>query len=285
MDIKGKWNKNQYKLIKLIGSGNFGKVYKILDSKGEVKAIKISEDILSITNEYNGMKKLKDIRFIPKTYDFDDWEFRGKTYHFIIMDYINGKNLKEIYRYKDIDSKTIFKIGLVLIHILEKIDRLGYKYTDIKLENIIIDKMGNMYFVDFGSIVEKSKPTKEYTPNYNINSWNVKFDYNHEVGILFSVTMIIITLLGKKEYNPLLYDLDQIIDKVNKFPIDRRKRQFLIKGLIGEYRNSNEYSNSLSLLLEGKKYYNSLSKIDYLLIMSIVSFVFVIIVGIRSILS
>ena len=285
MDIKGKWNKNQYKLIKLIGSGNFGKVYKILDSKGEVKAIKISEDILSITNEYNGMKKLKDIRFIPKTYDFDDWEFRGKTYHFIIMDYINGKNLKEIYRYKDIDSKTIFKIGLVLMHILEKIDRLGYKYTDIKLENIIIDKMGNMYFVDFGSIVEKSKPTKEYTPNYNINSWNVKFDYNHEVGILFSVTMIIITLLGKKEYNPLLYDLDQIIDKVNKFPIDRRKRQFLIKGLMGKYRNSNEYSNSLSLLLEGKKYYNSLSKIDYLLIMSIVSFVFVIIVGIRSILS
>ena len=283
MDIKGKWNRNWYKLIKLIGSGSFGRVYKVEDLAGNIRAIKISKDILSITNEYTAMVKLKDMSFVPKVYDVDDWEYKGKIYHFIVMDYIYGKNLKDINTYKKVDNKIIFRIGQVLIKILKEIDELGYKYTDIKLENIMVDKAANIYFIDFGSLVEKNKPTKEYTPSYNINSWNVKFDYTYEMSILFSVTMIMVNLLGMEEYNPLAYDIEQIIDRIHRFPLKKDWKLFLIDGLKGKHKTFNQYSNFLELLFNNKKYYNSLSKIDYLLMMSIVSFVFVIIIGIRSI--
>ena len=283
MFIRGKWNKNIYKVMRLIGSGNFGRVYKIQDLKGNIRAIKISKDILSITNEYTAMVKLKDMSFVPKVYDMDDWEYKKEIYHFIVMDYIDGKNLRDINIYKKLDDKTIFRIGQILVNILKEIDKLGYKYTDIKLENIMINKSNNVYFIDWGSLVEKNKPTKEYTPSYNINSWNVKFDYTYEVSILFSITMIMVNLLAVEEYNPLIYDIKQVMDKIEDFPIKRDWKLFLIDGLKGRYKTFSQYAIFLGLLLEDNKSYNNLSKIDYLLIMSIVSFVFVIIIGIISI--
>ncbi len=75
MKIKGKWKGNEYKLIGLIGVGNFGKVYMVRDIDGNVKAMKISKDTLSITNEYNAMIALKDLEFVPIVYELDDWEY------------------------------------------------------------------------------------------------------------------------------------------------------------------------------------------------------------------
>ena len=48
---------------------------------------------------------------------------------------------------------------------------------------------------------------------------------------LFSVTMIMVTLIGRNEYNPLVFSLEQVIDEIDKFPITRKERQFLMNGL------------------------------------------------------
>lgn len=285
MIIRGKWNGGEYKLLNLIGSGGFGRVYKATDGEGNIKAIKISKDLLSITNEYNAMVRLNRRSFIPRTYDFDDWHIGGQIYHFIVMDYIQGKNLKEIGSHNKISSKTIFKIGKILVNILGEISRLGYRYTDIKLENILIDVKGKVYFIDFGSLTEEGMPTKEYTPTYNINSWKTEYNINYERSILFSVTMVMVSLIGQKEYNPLVFNLEQVIDQIDKFPLKKKERQFLANGLRGKFLNLNQYISSLTLLLGDERNCNSLNKIDYILIASIVSFVFVIILGVKSILS
>src|SRR5690606_41713907 len=96
MYIKGKWKGKEYKVIKLIGKGNFGKVYMVKDIMGQVRTMKISKDTLSITNEYNSMIALKELNFIPNVYDFDDWEYNGDVFHYIVMEYIPGINLKEL---------------------------------------------------------------------------------------------------------------------------------------------------------------------------------------------
>ncbi|GFN35203.1 protein kinase domain-containing protein [Tepidimicrobium xylanilyticum] len=282
MVIVGKWNKNRYKVIELIGKGSFGKVFKVLDDKGHIKAVKISKDLLSITNEYNSMIGLSVFSFVPKVYDFDDFVLQEKAYHFIVMDYIEGNNLKEIVSRSKLEPKRAFKIGKVLTDIMYVIYRLGYKYTDIKLDNIIIDGKGKLYFVDFGSLTRRDMPTKEYTPTYNIGSWGME-NGDIKKSIFFSITMVMVSLIGGKEFNPLVLNLEEVIDKVQKFPLNRREKRLLIDGLKGKYVEFNEYLSSLNSLIEVKD--NGLDKIDYLLIASIVSFVFVTIFGVKSILS
>ena len=201
------------------------------------------------------------------------------------MEYIPGDNLKEIAENNRLKPSTIFRIGLILINMFRKIDGLGYKYTDIKLENIILANSGRIYFIDFGGLVERGRPTKEYTPVYNINSWSVDFSYNNEMGILFSITMIMITLIGNIEYNPLVYDLEQVIAEVQTFPLKKEEKQFLHRALRGKYRTFDQYESALASILRGEGHYKALGKIDYVLIASIVSFVFVVIFGIKSILS
>ncbi|WP_237722273.1 protein kinase domain-containing protein [Keratinibaculum paraultunense] len=253
----------------------------VKDIMGQVRAMKISKDTLSITNEYNSMIALKELNFIPNVYDFDDWEYNGDVFHYIVMEYIPGINLKELINNKKLKLNIIFKIGLIITNMFKKIDEIGYKYTDVKLENIILDISGKIYFIDFGGLVEKNKPTKEYTPSYNINSWGVNFKYNREMEILFSITMIMIALIGNVEYNPLKYNMEQVKTQVLSFPLGKSQKVFLYNALDGKYRNFKQYERALHNIIDYKKTYNKLSKIDYVLIASIVSFVFVIIVGIR----
>ncbi len=272
-------------MLKAIGSGNYGRVYQVADYEGNIRAIKISEDLISITNEYRGMMELKNYSFIPAVYDFDDFRLGNKTYYFIVMDYIDGYNLRKIRDKVDLNVKRILRIGLILVSMMEKISRLGYKYTDIKLDNIVIDRKGKIYIVDFGSLVKRTMPTKEYTPAYNINSWDFKYKHNPTLASLFSITMIMVSLISGKEYNPLKYDLDYIIKEIQRFPVDSSIKCFLIGGLKGRLSDYHLYYKSLSSLLLGKENKSSLSKIDYLLIISIVSFVFILILGIKTMLT
>lgn len=281
MYVKGRWKGKEYKLIKLIGMGNFGRVYMVKDTMGKVRAMKISKDTLSITNEYNSMIALKELDFIPDVYDFDDWEYNGDILHYIVMEYIPGINLKEVMNNNRLKLNTVFKIGLIITNMFKKIDEIGYKYTDVKLENIILDITGKIYFIDFGGLAEKGKPTKEYTPSYNINSWDVNFRYNGEMKILFSITMIMIALIGNVEYNPLKYNIEQVKTQVLSFPLGKSQKVFLYNALGGKYRTFSQYERALHNIIDHKKTYDKLGKIDYVLIASIVSFVFVIIVSIR----
>ena len=63
----------------------------VKDSNGNKLALKLSQELLSLTNEYNALVEFKNMRFVPNAYDFDDWENGGELWHFIVMDYIEGK--------------------------------------------------------------------------------------------------------------------------------------------------------------------------------------------------
>lgn len=231
------------------------------------------------------MVELKRYSFIPTVYDFDDFKINNRTYHFIVMDYIDGQNLRKIREKVNLNIKKVLKIGLILVDMVEKISRLGYKYTDIKLDNIIVDRKGKIYIVDLGSLVKESMPTKEYTPAYNMNSWNLKFKNSSTLASLFSITMVMVSLISGREYNPLKSDLDYIIRDIDNFPIHNNVKTFLIRGLKGKFVDYHIYLNSLSSLLVESEYKPSLSKIDYVLMISLVSFVFVLILGIKTILT
>ena len=280
--IEGKWNENNYTIIEKIGEGTFGEILKVKNGKGNTVALKVSKNTSSITREYYIMDRLKSLNAVPRIYDYDDWKLDGSIYHFIAMDYIQGDNLKDYRKKNKLTLKIIFKIGLSIASFLEDVYRLGFKYTDIKMENILLDENGTMYFVDFGGVVEKNSSIVEFTPCYNMISWrNSKYNKYTE-NVIFSTTMILITLIFNREYSPIQYDLRDIILKVETSNLNFNAKKFLKNGLMGTYTSLRKYKFDLiKLSCNSQNVYRGFHKIDYFFVGSIIFFAFSIIYVIK----
>lgn len=278
--LKGKWNRNIYYIVEKIGKGTFGTVYKVLDERNKQKVLKMSKDTSSITREYYTMEKLKSLDFVPEVYDFDDFQAKGEIYHFIVMDYIQGQTLKEVSRKNKLDIEEIFQIGYVIVDSLEKVYNMGYMYCDIKLENIILTGKNEVCFVDFGGVVEKNSPIIEYTPNYNMISWKKNESGNYFGNIIFSTTMILTTMFLRKECHPFLFSLKDIDEKIKNTNLNKEIKKFLQRGLNGNYGSLNEYKNDLKKLsYHFGGFREEIDKIDYFFVVSIIFFIFSLLMG------
>ncbi len=289
--IIGKWNGNKYKVLDKIGHGGIGEVYKVKDEHGNIRAVKISEDINSITREYNAMKEFRDLKGIPKVYEIDDYVNLTKniTFYFFIMEHIEGKNLKEFIKSYNIRLREAVGIGLVLLKIFKAIKNKGYMYTDIKLENILIDtEICNITIVDFGSVINREWGIREYTPTYNMMSWGIGETYSHDEATVFGVAMIIVIMMLKKEFNPLVHKITDVISKIRKLKIHSKIERVLIDGLSVKYSDIDSYENELKQLLINlrKHSLNKKERIDVINVLFIVSvsiFIFVTIIAINII--
>ena len=91
------FGEEKYKIIKELGSGGFGKVYKVFnkfDNKyyamKEISLKGKTEEINNIKIEANNLSKF-DCKNIVKFYD----SFQDKDKYYILMEYCDGKNLKD----------------------------------------------------------------------------------------------------------------------------------------------------------------------------------------------
>ena len=155
---------HEYFPVKIIGSGAFGLVLKIIQIKtGKKMAVKIinksnmiqKNQIDYLKNEVNILNKLNNPR-IMKVYDILD----NYRYFFIFMELIEGGNLKDliIKRYLD-NNKYLFRdseCALIMKGILEALNYLHKKniiHRDIKPENILFknkDDLNSVILCDFG---------------------------------------------------------------------------------------------------------------------------------------
>lgn len=286
--IVGKWNKNKYRVLKKVGQGGCGTIYKVKDQRGNTKAIKVSDDVNAVTREFHMMKKLSDLRTIPNVYEIDDYVIGHKTFYFFVMEFIEGKNLKEIIRKSNIDEREVVGVGIVIGEMMKEIGNKGYAYTDIKLENILIDtKRKRMIFIDFSGVVDKEWGLKEYTPAYNMISWGMKRNYNHVDGTIFAITMVIISMMLRKEFNPLTNNLSEIVVHIKKMNILLMLKKVLIKGLNLGYKNIDEYQADLKRAIiclqspQEKNPKRKLSLVNIFFIFSASLFIFIIFWGIN----
>ncbi len=93
-----------------------------------------------LNNEINLNKILKEFSFLPKIRDYSIED------SFIIYDYIDGKTLN---LYKNLDDNMIINVLIVVAGCLEKLHSKNIVHCDIKSENIMIDREGNIFFIDF----------------------------------------------------------------------------------------------------------------------------------------
>ncbi len=154
---KGHIIDERYEIIKKLGQGGFGAVYKAFDKKMEIdKALKVLPE--AIVNDLSAMNTIKteattmvrlDHPNIVRVFDFQD---KGDI-KYIDMQFVDGKDLHQIRfesegeRLKETEAKKsahqIAK-GLAYAHANNVI------HKDIKPQNILVSKSGDVKIMDFG---------------------------------------------------------------------------------------------------------------------------------------
>ena len=144
---------NGYKLIKLLGRGRYGSVYKV-SKDNEIYAMKIVAAGSSVTkqrfiNEVKIQKKASTLNVAPDIIEHFIERNNKKTEGHIVMEYIEGPTLRDLYYNSTEDNTSIALEALSKIKILNENNIL---HSDLnKLDNIIYDRINNkVYILDYG---------------------------------------------------------------------------------------------------------------------------------------
>lgn len=260
--ITGKWNENSYKLVKLLGKGGTGRVYKALDIKNKrYYALKISEDLHSITKESNMIDRFTHIKALPNAVELDDYEDGGKTYYFIVSEYINGENFKEYISKNKLDLKEIVGIVIIISGMIRQLHSEGYIFGDLKLENVMIDKkQGEIKVIDLGGIVPIGASVKEFTPLYDRAKWNMGLRRADAKYDMFSTCMMFVNLILRNEEMLFNMTLRDIINELKRRKINKKVISLIERGL---YQRAIEFPDFIEELKKIYKTLRSERKIRY----------------------
>lgn len=146
---------NRYRILREIGSGGMAKVYLAEDIKGnELVAVKVlypqfSEDI-SFIQRFTREAKLAGTLTDPHIVKVLDYG-ADRDLHYLVMEYIEGKDLNEILREKGrLDWKFALEIIDQLATALEHAHSHGVVHRDIKPQNLMLNDSGLLKVLDFG---------------------------------------------------------------------------------------------------------------------------------------
>ncbi|NIN91731.1 protein kinase [bacterium] len=146
---------NRYEIIEELGKGGMGRVYRVEDTKLKqevaLKLIKpeIAKDKKTIERFRNELKLARNVRHKNVCGMFDLGEAEGV--HFITMEYVRGEDLRSlIRRIGQLPIGKSISIANQVCEGLAEAHRLGVVHRDLKSNNIMIDKEGNVRIMDFG---------------------------------------------------------------------------------------------------------------------------------------
>ncbi len=143
-----------YEILEQIGKGGMGEVYlaqdTVLDRKVAIKFLPEEMQIdakarVRLVREAKAAASL-DHPFICKIYETG--EFEGKA--FIVMEYIEGKDLKEKLEEGVLPLRDSLEMALEIAEALEEAHEKGIVHRDLKPSNVMITPRGHVKVMDFG---------------------------------------------------------------------------------------------------------------------------------------
>jgi serine/threonine protein kinase/Tfp pilus assembly protein PilF len=145
----------RFEVMEELGKGGMGVVYRVFDKKiDEEVALKllnpeVSSDLKTIERFRNELKLARKIshKNVCRMYDLN--EEKGTQY--ITMEYVSGEDLKStIIRVGHLSIGKSISVARQIGEGLMEAHRLGVVHRDLKPQNIMVDKEGNVRIMDFG---------------------------------------------------------------------------------------------------------------------------------------
>src|ERR1041385_8186380 len=143
-----------YKILEKLGEGGQGTVYKAVDSKlGRTLVIKVLP--AELTQREANLKRFEREARLASALDhpnictiFDLNEING--IHFIAMQYIEGKNVRQLVNGRPLSLESALSIALQTADALAAAHARGIIHRDIKAGNVMVTPSGQVKVLDFG---------------------------------------------------------------------------------------------------------------------------------------
>jgi len=142
-----------YSIIKKLGQGAFGTVYKVKHKdSNKLFALKVEQRSIQsrVKFEYSIFNLLKKEIGFPKVYKITEY----RKYNIMIMDYL-GPSLEDLFSFcnKNFSIKTVLMIAIQVINRIESLHNVGFIHRDIKPDNFLIGtngKKSRIFMIDLG---------------------------------------------------------------------------------------------------------------------------------------
>src|SRR4026209_318272 len=143
-----------YRITEKLGVGGQGTVYKATDLKlGRAVVIKVIPPELS-AKEANLKRFEREAKLassldhpnICTIYDLDEVD----GVHFIAMQFVEGKNVRQLVAGRPLELKTTLLIGLQVADALAAAHSRGIIHRDVKSGNVMVTSSGQVKVLDFG---------------------------------------------------------------------------------------------------------------------------------------
>src|SRR6267142_2308879 len=143
-----------YRILEKIGAGGQGTVYKATDTKlGRAVVVKVLPPELTVKDA--NLKRFEREARLASALDhpnictiFDLNDIEGV--HFIAMQYVEGKNVRELVNGRPLDLRSALSIGIQVADALDAAHSRGTIHRDIKAGNVMVTPSGQAKVLDFG---------------------------------------------------------------------------------------------------------------------------------------
>lgn len=199
---------NRFNVLKTLGEGAVGAVYLVNDRKQEMQevALKVLTNTIDLDDHTHDRFKqeiaiLQEIDHpnIVRAFDF----IESKDTIAYTMEFIDGADLGSIFKKETFTYETINKMFLQLLSALQELHIKGVWHRDLKLENIMITKNGDIKLTDLGLVKNVFRKgytktgvllgTAQYMPPEYVKT--AKFDAR---GDLYAVGVILFEVLKRR---------------------------------------------------------------------------------------
>lgn len=185
-------NIGDFKVLKEIGKGGFGTVYRVQNVVGRTSALKvINSDIENPINEARIQAKLQNPNIV-EVYDYHP------DITAIEMEYVPRGSLADLLKKRPIPYERSMQIVMDVLQALEYAHEQGIMHCDVKPSNILFTEQGKAKLSDFGlaKLVEKeiNSLPQEIKDSLLINSLDLtesgRITYSRKVHEALSTTKI-----------------------------------------------------------------------------------------------